>query len=522
MPPKKPTAKEVKETTVGVKNLGTALSELEKPLENVAKSFTQMLDKSKEILENTKKIKEETEDTNDEEDKGNTLAEKAKKIFGDITGALGLNLGLIRNIGAKGGPLAAGVALTLAFNANLTAIGEEFGAIGLQSKGLTASIMTSQVEVNKLGKGIADVLAVSKALTDEFGIGLSESTGQLAVNIIDTSVALGLSTDEGAKLIGSLSTIGGLSTETADTFVKQVALLSKASDVAPAGVLRDIAASSQTVALYTDGTAKNIGRAAIQAKKFGLSLDKVAGASRQTLDFESSIAAEMTARAITGRDINLQKARELSLAGDLEGFQKEIRKQVGSEAEFLKLNVLQREELAKATGFEAEELAKIVSKQSEAVSLAGALAGQPGFEDLVGEKGISTLTQLTGSLKSLGATLTNSLGPILNIVLKLLVGIGKVVEVVLSPLNALIGGGGGGTPTAIPAFANGAVINKPTVGMVGEAGPEGIFPLDTFFTQMSSMMEKANESVVRAIKGQKLQTRITNRQLDIVSTPSNT
>ena len=49
---KLPNKKEVKDTTVGVKNLGAALSELEKPLENVAKSFTQMLDKSKEILDN--------------------------------------------------------------------------------------------------------------------------------------------------------------------------------------------------------------------------------------------------------------------------------------------------------------------------------------------------------------------------------------------------------------------------------------------------------------------------------------
>jgi hypothetical protein len=517
---KLPNKKEVKDTTVGVKNLGAALSELEKPLENVAKSFTQMLDKSKEILDNTKKIKKETEDENEENDKGNSLAEKAKKIFGDITDTLGLNLGLIKNIGGKGGALAAAGALALAFNANLTAIGEEFGAIGLQSKELTAGIMTSQVEVNKLGKGIADVLAVSKALTDEFGFGLSESI-DLSASIVDTSVALGLGVDEGAKLVGVLSSVGGLSAETAQNFAKQVTSLSFANDVAPQAVLRDIAASSQTIALFTDGTAENIAKAAVQAKNLGLSLDSVAGAARQTLDFESSIAAEMTARAITGRNINLQKARELALTGNLEGFTKEILKQVGSQAEFNDLNVLQREKIAEATGFELENLTKLVNKQAEAVTLAGALAGQPGFEELVGEKGISTLTQLTGSLRSLGATLTNTLGPVLNIALQLLVSIGKAVEFVLSPLNALIGGTRFGT-TAIPALANGGVTTGATLAQIGEAGPEAILPLDTFFTQMSSMMEKSNESVVNAIKEQKLQTRITNKQIEIVSTPANT
>ncbi len=36
------------------------------------------------------------------------------------------------------------------------------------------------------------------------------------------------------------------------------------------------------------------------------------------------------------------------------------------------------------------------------------------------------------------------------------------------------------------------------------------------------MMERSNESVVNAIKEQKLQTRITNKQLEIVSTSPNT
>ena len=285
--------------------------------------------------------------------------------------------------------------------------------------------------------------------------------------------------------------------------------------------MRDLAGSSESIAKFTDGTVENLGRAAIRAKSFGVSLNTITGALEQTLDIESSLAAEREASAIIGRNINLQEVRRLTLANDIEGAQRALVKQLGTESDFNRLNVLQRQSLAKATGLQVDELAKIVSQEKEAVSLAGQLAGQPGFEELVGEKGISTLTQLTGSLKSLGATLTNSLGPILNIVLKLLVGIGKVVEVVLSPFNALIGGGGGGVP-AIPAFANGGVVSGPTLGMIGEAGPEAIFPLDTFFTQMGTMMERSNESVVNAIKEQKLQTRITNNQLEIVSTPANT
>lgn len=504
----------------GVKDIGSAMQDLEKPLENLSTTFSDVLDKAKQITDEIKKTKKEEDDVNASGDKTAGIFDNIKGLLGNEAGGIGDLLGgNVKSMLGLGGAATAAAAILLRFNANLQAIGDEFGAIGLQSNELTGSILASQIEVNKLGKGIEDVLAVSKALTDEFGFGLSESIG-LTASIVDTSVALGLSTDEGAKLIGSLSTIGGLSADTAQTFVKQVALLAKANDVAPQAVLRDLAGSSESIANFTDGTVENLAKAAIRAKSLGVSLNDVAGALRQTLDIESSLANEREASVLLGRNINLQEVRRLTLANKIDEAQQALIKQLGTEAEFNKLNVLQRESLAKAAGLSVEQLAKIVSQEKEAVSLAQQLAGQPGFEELVGEKGISTLTQLTGSLKSLGATLTNSLGPILNIVLQVLVGIGKALEILLSPINAIIGGGG--TTTAIPALANGGVTTAATLAQIGEAGPEAILPLDTFFTQMGTMMERANESVVSAIKEQKLQTRITNNQLEIVSTPANT
>lgn len=52
--------------------------------------------------------------------------------------------------------------------------------------------------------------------------------------------------------------------------------------------------------------------------------------------------------------------------------------------------------------------------------------------------------------------------------------------------NAIFGslGGlfGGATPIPIPAFASGGIVSAPTIGMVGEAGPEAIVPLKNFDT----------------------------------------
>ena len=90
------------------------------------------------------------------------------------------------------------------------------------------------------------------------------------------------------------------------------------------------------------------------------------------------------------------------------------------------------------------------------------------------------------------------------------------------PINAMFSGLGGGAMPSMPTlFAEGGLVTRPTMGVVGEAGPEAIFPLDTFFSQMMSMFERVNKPLVDAIKQQKLHTRITNNQLEIASTPSN-
>ena len=68
------------------------------------------------------------------------------------------------------------------------------------------------------------------------------------------------------------------------------------------------------------------------------------------LDFQSSIESELQASLLIGRQLNLNRARELALAGDLAGLQQEIVKQVGSEAELNRLNVIQRKSLAEALG----------------------------------------------------------------------------------------------------------------------------------------------------------------------------
>ena len=86
------------------------------------------------------------------------------------------------------------------------------------------------------------------------------------------------------------------------------------------------------------------------------------------LNFQESLNAEITASVMIGRQLNFQKARELALNNDIEGAMAEVVSQLGTEEDFLALNALQRESLAKSIGVSVEQMAKFVSKDKEAVS----------------------------------------------------------------------------------------------------------------------------------------------------------
>ena len=81
------------------------------------------------------------------------------------------------------------------------------------------------------------------------------------------------------------------------------------------------------------------------------------------LDFESSIEKQLEASLLLGRQINLDRARQLALTGDQAGLMQEILKQVGGEAEFNRMNVIQRKALADSVGVNVEQLSRLVRNQ---------------------------------------------------------------------------------------------------------------------------------------------------------------
>jgi uncharacterized membrane protein len=116
---------------------------------------------------------------------------------------------------------------------------------------------------------------------------------------------------------------------------------------------------------------KALANAVAQSKALGVSLEQVENISQSLLNFESSISSELEAELLTGKELNLEKARLAALNGDIATVAKEISKQTGSAKDFTESNVIQQEALAKAVGMTREDLAKSLIER-EALAKIGA------------------------------------------------------------------------------------------------------------------------------------------------------
>jgi hypothetical protein len=114
-----------------------------------------------------------------------------------------------------------------------------------------------------------------------------------------------------------------------------------------------------TFAKYPEKLTKSL----LTVKSMGLELKQLDSIADSLLDFESSISKEFEAQLLTGKEINLNKAREAFLNNDLVTAAKEITQQVGTSEEFLSLNRFAAESLAASFGMSRDSMADMLKQQ---------------------------------------------------------------------------------------------------------------------------------------------------------------
>jgi hypothetical protein len=222
-------------------------------------------------------------------------------------------------------------------------------------------------------------------------------------------------------------------------------------------LLKSIKDVSAATTLSLGQNPVELAKAVATAKSLGMELSAVENIASGMLDFEQSIAAELQAELLTGKEINLEKARQAALDNDLATLAEEVAKNVGSAAEFGKMNRIQqdaiaksvnmsREDLAKtlfvqeqlrgATGEQAEEQAALINKRIEEVGLAQAQKemAQDGVEGLRQQASMADrLTAAMDKLNEVFVSLIEPLMPILDIFIGIFDFVGMIVKA-LKPL----------------------------------------------------------------------------------------
>jgi len=217
------------------------------------------------------------------------------------------------------------------------------------------------------------------------------------------SETLGLSGAEAATLVGQFSRLNNGSTSVATDMIKTSNEFARQNNIIPSELMADLAASAEEFALFGEEGGDNILRAAGYAAKLGVNMKTLSGVAENLLDFESSITKELELGALLGRNINLNKARELAYSNDIEGATKETLRQLGGITAFNKMDYYQKKATADLLGVSVAELSKMASNQEKAANLSKIMGVEFGF---IGES-FNYLVNSSGKLVSgLGAGIT--------------------------------------------------------------------------------------------------------------------
>ena len=289
---------------------------------------------------------------------------KKAKMFGDLMGNATL-----RTAALKAGLAAVAFSLAKDIFNSAKEVRQELGLGVGEAAALGAKITVASKYLKLMGGDSQQAATFVTSIAKEFG-NVEEVSANTMRNFAEISAFTGLGGLEAAKLAKSIQTIQGGSLETSLNMIEVFEATARTAGVMPKLVLEDIANSTEAFAKFAKDGGRNIAEAAAQAAKLGLNLDTVAGIAESLLEFESSIDKQMEAQVILGRSLNLDKARQLSLTGDLDGLQKEILNQVGSQAEFEAMLPIQRKALADAIGIGTADLAKFVAGEKTSAQLA--------------------------------------------------------------------------------------------------------------------------------------------------------
>ncbi len=278
-------------------------------------------------------------------------------------------------------------------------LAKNFGISYNQALALNSELNTTANLSGELNVTTANLVESFTTLNNRYGTFASLNSKTLT-DFTKLTKQAHLSNDAALALQSTTFLTGKGLEESTEEFLGQSAALAAQNGLAlnQKQILESVKDVSTATLLQLQGQPEALAEAVVSAKALGLSLDKVEQISSSLLNFESSIGAEMEAELLTGKQLNLEKARQAALDNDIATVAEEIAKQVGTAAEFTEMNVIQQEALAKSVGMTRDDLAKSLMEREAMAKLSDqeGKTAQERFNNLVKEVGLEEAKKRLG------------------------------------------------------------------------------------------------------------------------------
>lgn len=274
-----------------------------------------------------------------------------------LTSTITFIVDAFKSLDAGAGDLAKNMNITYSEALNvreeLTGMANASYDTSVNTKGLQEALMGVNSELGTNGMLSEETLVTMTKLNKQAGISMKTQSGLFKIS----------------------ANTGKTYKDTFQTFQASAKLESKRLGVAinTKQLMDEVANMSAATQMSIEGGVDGLARQAAQVKALGLSFSKLEGIADNLLQFETSIENELQAELLLGRNLNLEKARQLALNNDLAGVARELAAQGITSAKFADMNRIQQEAAAKAMGMNRDAMAEMLRDQDAMKAVGGSL-----------------------------------------------------------------------------------------------------------------------------------------------------
>jgi len=251
---------------------------------------------------------------------------------------------------------------TVVFGALLKSYGE-FEKANREVRKTTGQTATNFSSMNTSMASATDQVKAIGSLSKEIGINVNSAFGtDTIIAAAEMSEFLGVGAKATANMALRAEALGQDMSKTADTVFATTSSFIKQGGAAVNvnAVMEDVGNASNSLALSLGGSTEELTKAAAGAASLGINLAEAEGIADNLLNFEQSIQDELEAELLTGKEINLEKAREAALNNDMATLTKEIADNTAIQEAFSSGNRIQQESIAKSLGMSKEQVSKMI------------------------------------------------------------------------------------------------------------------------------------------------------------------